>query len=268
MIHVLLVGAGNMGFAMLQTWVGMDGYQFSVIEMNQSLRDRADVTGARSYAAVSDLPEDYKANVLVIATKPQAVASAVTACRDALASGGMVISVAAGVTIDALRQSANDYPAIIRCMPNTPAAICEGMIVCCPSANSSQSDRDLAYKLLSAIGRVAFIDDEGLMDAVTAVSGSGPAYVFLLLEAFAAAGISAGLPPELAMLLAKQTVFGAAKLALAQDANPTLLREQVTSPNGTTAAALAVLMRPSEGLASLMEQAVEAARQRSNELGS
>ncbi|KSV64897.1 hypothetical protein N185_34485 [Sinorhizobium sp. GW3] len=267
MIHVLLVGAGNMGFAMLQTWVGMGGHQFSVIEMNQSLRERADATGARSYAAVSDLPEDYRANVVVIATKPQAVVSAVSACRGALANGAMVISVAAGVTIDALRQSAGDDPAIIRCMPNTPAAVNEGMIVCCPSANSGRSDRDLAHGLLSAIGRVAFIEDEGLMDAVTAVSGSGPAYVFHLLEAFAAGGVAAGLPPELAMTLVKQTVFGAAKLALAPEANPTVLREQVTSPNGTTAAALAVLMRSSDGFVSLLEQAVEAARKRSHELG-
>ncbi|KQU88157.1 pyrroline-5-carboxylate reductase [Ensifer sp. T173] len=267
MTQVLLIGAGNMGFAMLRTWIGMEGHRFAVVEVNESLRQRAESVGAQAYDAVSDLPVDLAANVVVIATKPQAVADAVADSRAVLGQDGLLMSVAAGITIDGMRQYAGEGPAIVRCMPNTPAAIGEGMVVCCASANARSSDRALALSLLSAIGRVAFIENESLMDAVTAMSGSGPAYVFHLLEAFSAAGVAAGLPEDLAMTLAKQTVFGAAKLALASGADPAVLREQVTSAHGTTAAALSVLMNPEVGLAVLFRRAVEAARHRSLELG-
>lgn len=266
-MQVLLIGAGNMGFAMLRTWTGMEGYRFAVIELNPDLRQRATLAGAEAYAAFSDLPGSFRADVVVIATKPQAVEDAVTTCRSILDPAGLLVSVAAGVTLDTIRRKAGEGPAIIRCMPNTPAAIGEGMTVCCASANAQTYDRDRAKTLLAAIGRVAFVEDERLMDAVTAVSGSGPAYVFHLLEAFIAAGISVGLPPELAVTLVKQTVFGAAKLALAPEADPTALREQVTSPNGTTAAALSVLMNPRDGFSALLSRAVAAAEQRSTDLG-
>lgn len=265
-MQVLLIGAGNMGFAMLRTWIGMEGYRFAVIELNADLRQRAALAGAEAYAVFSDLPDGFRADVVVIATKPQAVGDAVAACRTIL-DRGLLVSVAAGITLDAIRQEAGEAPAIIRCMPNTPAAIGEGMIVCCASANAQASDRDRAKTLLSAIGRVAFVEDERLMDAVTAVSGSGPAYIFHLLEAFSAAGVAVGLPPDLAMMLVKQTVFGAAKLALASEADPTALREQVTSPNGTTAAALAVLMNSQDGFLPILRRAVFAAEQRSRDLG-
>lgn len=267
MTDVLLIGAGNMGFAMLRTWVGMADHRFSVVEVHEALRTRAQDVGANAYASTADLPADYRADILVIATKPQAVADAVAGGRDHLQEAGLIVSVAAGVTIDGIRRSARENAVIVRAMPNTPAAIGEGMIVCCASANAQASDCDEAQTLLSAIGRVAFVDDEGLMDAVTAVSGSGPAYVFYLLEAFSAAGASAGLPPELAMTLAKQTVFGAAKMAVDPNVDPSALRAQVTSPNGTTAAALSMLMDPDTGLAPLMRRTVEAARRRSQELG-
>lgn len=141
------------------------------------------------------------------------------------------------------------------------------MIVCCASENAGASDREEAQVLLSAIGRVAFVEDEGLMDAVTAVSGSGPAYLFHFLETFSAAGVSVGLPPDLAMLLAKQTLFGAAKMAMDPAVDPSALRAQVTSRNGTTAAALSILMDADHGLAPLLRRAVEAGRLRSQELG-
>lgn len=266
-MQVLLIGAGNMGFAMLRTWIVMEGGRFAVIELNPELRQRVSAAGVESHATILDLPDGFRADVVVIATKPQAVEDVVSKCRTILDPAGLLISVAAGVNLDAIRRKAGDGPAIIRCMPNTPAAIGEAMTVCCASANARTSDRDRAKALLSAIGRVAFVEDERLMDAVTAISGSGPAYIFHLLEAFCAAGVSLGLPPDLAMTLVKQTVFGAAKLALAPEADPTALREQVTSPNGTTAAALLALMDPRDGLSALLQRAVAAAEQRSRDLG-
>ncbi|QRI66300.1 pyrroline-5-carboxylate reductase (plasmid) [Shinella sp. PSBB067] len=266
-MQILLIGAGNMGFALLRTWTTLDGHRFAVIELNAPLRDRAAATGAEAFASLGDLPDGFCADVVVIATKPQAVAQAAAASRPALKDGGLVVCVAAGITIDAIRAQVGDGPAIIRCMPNMPAAIGEGMIVCCASTNARPLDQECARTLLSAAGRVAFVDEETLMDAVTAISGSGPAYVFHLMEAFSAAGVYVGLPPKLAMMLAKQTIFGAAKLALAPEVDPAVLRDQVTSPNGTTAAALSVLMDPQDGLAPLLRRAVAAAERRSRDLG-
>jgi pyrroline-5-carboxylate reductase len=267
MKNVLLIGAGNMGFAMLRSWIGIAGHRFAVVEVNDVLQKRAQDAGATSYADLSDLPPDYKADILVIATKPQTVADVIAVARDRLTLGGLIISIAAGVTINGMRQNAREDAVIIRAMPNTPAAIGEGMIVCCDGGNAHTADRERAETLLSAVGRVVFVGDEGKMDAVTAVSGSGPAYVFYFLEAFSAAGVSAGLPPDIAMLLAKQTLYGAIKMALDPKADPSTLRAQVTSPNGTTAAGLSVLMDADDGLAPLLRRAVEAARLRSAELG-
>jgi len=262
MVHVTLIGAGNMGFAMLRGWMKLEAYTFSVVEPNAALRQRAQDAGARVLDAASPAID-----VLVVATKPQFVAQVVQEHQHRLAAKGLVISVAAGISLKTIATSLNAAPAIIRAMPNTPAAIGQGMIVCCPNANTTESHCQTAQTLLSASGKVAFVQDEALMDAVTAVSGSGPAYVFHFIEALAAAGVDAGLDADLALLLAKQTAFGAAKLAVESEASPTTLREQVTSPNGTTAAALAVLMAQGAGLPDLMKTAVIAARDRSVELG-
>jgi len=262
MVHVTLIGAGNMGFAMLRGWMKLDGYTFSVVEPNEGLRQRAQAAGARVLDETS-LPID----VLVIATKPQTVAQVVGEHQARLSTQGLVISVAAGIHLHTIAASLDEPRAIIRAMPNTPAAIGEGMIVCCPNVAATADHRQTAQTLLSASGKVAFIADEALMDAVTAVSGSGPAYVFHFIEALAAAGVDAGLDAQLALLLAKQTAFGAAKLAVESPESPTTLREQVTSPNGTTAAALAVLMAQGTGFPDLVKRAVTAARDRSVELG-
>jgi pyrroline-5-carboxylate reductase len=267
MTDVLLIGAGNMGFAMLRTWVGISGFRFSVVEMHEAFRERAQATGADAYADLSGLPAGHQADVIVLATKPQTIAEVAARSADHLREGGLVISVAAGITIDTIGRSIGRDAAIIRAMPNTPAAIAEGMIVCCASHHATHADRNRATTLLSVVGRVAFVEDEDLMDAVTAISGSGPAYVFYFLETFSAAARSMGLPDDLALTLAKQTVFGAAKMALEPDADPADLRVQVTSPNGTTAAALSVLMDVRHGLAPLLQNATEAARRRSRELG-
>ncbi|ACM31194.1 pyrroline-5-carboxylate reductase [Rhizobium rhizogenes] len=268
MAHVVLIGAGNMGFAMLRKWSKLGQHHLTIVEPNAALRARAAETDARTYASADDLPVAFQADVAVIATKPQVVGDVVERYSALLADGGFFISVAAGIGIRKMALRAKRPAAIIRCMPNTPAAIAEGMIVCCPSAETTFVQRALAEELLSSIGRVAFVDDEALMDTVTAVSGSGPAYVFHFIEALCQAGIQAGLDEELALLLAKQTVFGSAKLAIEATEPPATLREQVTSPNGTTAAALDVLMEDGKGLRHLIEAAVQAARRRSVELGS
>jgi pyrroline-5-carboxylate reductase len=267
MSHIVLVGAGNMGFALLHGWVKLESHRFSVVEPNDALRERASSLAVDAYASPDDLP-GTPIDILVVATKPQTVSAVVARYAGQLAPDGLIISVAAGVGIDAMSSHVGRPVALIRAMPNTPAAIGEGMIVCCPSRKADNDlHRQVANQLLSAVGRVAFIRDEALMDAVTAVSGSGPAYVFHFIEALAAAGMEAGLDEDLALLLAKQTVFGAAKLAIESSDSPSTLREQVTSPNGTTAAALSVLMAEKPGLAALMKDAVAAAKRRSLELG-
>jgi len=262
-MHVTLIGAGNMGFAMLRGWTALEGYMFSVVEPNADLRQRAQDAGARALAETC-----AAVDVMMIATKPQMVAQVVAQHQRRLAPDGLIVSVAAGVGIDAIAAQLDQPRAIIRAMPNTPAAIGQGMIVCCPNAQArSDRCRSIAQTLLSASGQVAFVQDETLMDAVTAVSGSGPAYVFHFIEALHAAAVAAGLDDALAMRLAKQTVFGAAALAQQSQESPGTLREQVTSPNGTTAAALAVLMARPNGLQDLLNTAVAAAKMRSIELG-
>lgn len=263
MADVVLVGAGNMGFAMLRRWVDKPGNRIVVLEPAQPLRERAEQIGVVAYADASDLPADLRADVVVIATKPDVVGGMVELLAPLLGAEGLLISVAAGIDIATMAKRAGRELAIIRCMPNTPAAIGEGMIVCCPSATAGPAHRARAEDLLSAVGQIAFIDDEALMDAVTAVSGSGPAYVFHFIEALAEAGQAAGLDGALALRLALQTVYGAAKLAIESAEQPDVLRKQVTSPNGTTAAALGVLMRDGDGLGALLNEAVDAARLRS-----
>jgi pyrroline-5-carboxylate reductase len=175
------------------------------------------------------------------------------------------LSVAAGKTLAVFETYLGSEAVVVRAMPNTPAAIGRGMIVGCPNERVSDGQKALCDSLMAAVGEVAWIDDEALMDAVTGVSGSGPAYVFLLIECLAQAGRAAGLPGDLADRLALVTVSGAGELARQSAESPTVLRENVTSPNGTTQAALEVLMAE-DGLAPLMTKAVAAATQRSREL--
>lgn len=268
MSKVVLVGAGNMGFAMLNRWVAGLTHEFIVVEPGDALRARAAEMGVETFSSPDNLPAGLSIDILVIATKPQAVADVAARYAPLLSATALVISVAAGVRLVSIENRVGGGVAIIRAMPNTPASIGEGMIVCCPNPPAKQPEHiEAAIDLLSSVGRVAFVDDESLMDAVTAVSGSGPAYVFHFIEALTAAGIKAGLDHDLALDLAKQTIFGAAKLASECKETPATLRKQVTSPNGTTAAALDILMAADNGLEYLMTVAVKAATQRSRELG-
>ncbi len=266
---VILAGCGNMGFAMLQGWLKSGRLKpgdVFVVEPNQALRERAAALGAHTFADAGDLPGTLAPALAVFAVKPQAMRQVVPAYVRFAGQDTAFLSIAAGARVKVFEDILGADAAIVRCMPNTPAAIGKGMMVTFANPNVSGRQKQLIADLLATSGQVATIDDEGLMDAVTAVSGSGPAYVFHFIECLTAAGEAAGLPPETAKLLAMQTVFGAGALAAASDETPARLREQVTSPGGTTAAALGVLMG-GDRLKTLVTEAVEAARRRSIELG-
>jgi pyrroline-5-carboxylate reductase len=267
-IETVLAGCGNMGYAMLAGWLKSGRLAPSsvfVVEPNAELRARAEALGVATGASAADLPGDASPGMIVLAVKPQVI-RAVTGDYVRFGSGTTVfVSVAAGTAVSTFEQILGASTPIVRCMPNTPAAIGKGMLVVYANPNVRADSLADILALLATSGEVATIDDEGLMDAVTAVSGSGPAYIFHFIEALTSAAEKAGLPAATAKLLAMQTVYGAASLAAESGTEPGELRRQVTSPNGTTAAALDVLM-DENGLTPLLEKAVEAARLRSIEL--
>lgn len=263
---LVLVGGGRMGSALLAGWLGrgLHGTAVVVVEpdADTARRLKAENAGVTVVPSMKKLGRDPA--VIVLAVKPQVMGAVLS---DAAAyPKALFISIAAGKTLDYFTQAFGAEAAIVRAMPNTPAAIGKGVSVCIASATVSAAQRALCTTLLDAVGAVAWIDNEKLMDAVTALSGSGPAYVFYLIECMAAAGQAAGLPVELAEMLARQTVAGAGALVEAsEDESAATLRRNVTSPNGTTEAALNVLMGEN-GLAPLLRHAVEAAARRSKEL--
>lgn len=265
--QVLLIGCGNMGFAMLQGWLanGLPPQAIHVVEPASELRTRASALAVTTWAEASNLPTDARFAIAVVAVKPQIIAGLLPHYRAYAAAGTTFVSVAAGTLIKTFEAILGETTAVIRCMPNTPAAIGKGMMVCCANSGVSKEARAFCEQLLESSGRVAFVEDETLMDAVTGVSGSGPAYVFHFIESLAYAGLAAGLPEDLAQTLALQTVYGAATLAAQSLDNAAKLRMNVTSPNGTTAAALEILM--GEGrLQNLVTEAVVAASERSRAL--
>lgn len=263
---LLLVGCGKMGGAMLSGWrdSGIAAAGVAVVEPFGAA-DFADASDVTIYADASDLPEDLDPEVIVFAVKPQQM-DAVAPAYARFSSGNCVfLSIAAGKTIGYFEQQVGGEAAIIRAMPNTPAAIGQGITVLCPNAHVSDAQAALCQQLMQAVGEAVTVSDEGLIDAVTAVSGGGPAYVFLLIECLGAAGVAAGLPQDLAERLALATVAGSGQLALASDEPPSQLRENVTSPGGTTLEALKILMADN-GLQPLMTRAIAAATDRSREL--
>lgn len=262
---VMLVGAGKMGIALARGWL-----EAGLPSRNLVLVDPVPGDAAKALAEDFDLvihPEavGLQPNVLVLAVKPQIVGPVMEGLLPAIGPHTMVLSIAAGISIAQLSASLGTGR-VVRTMPNTPAQIGKGITGAVAGPDIEPRDRAAADALLAAAGRVVWFDTEGDLDAVTAVSGSGPAYVFNLVEALAAAGVAQGLPDHIAMQLARQTVIGAAALMEADPAPASVLRQNVTSPNGTTAAALEVLMG-ADGLTPLMERAVDAARRRSEELG-
>jgi pyrroline-5-carboxylate reductase len=205
--------------------------------------------------------------VIVLAVKPQITDEVLPTLASAIGPSTVLLSIAAGRTLDNLASHLPPGSAIVRAMPNTPASIGQGMTVACASSEVTRGQAQLCNMLLEAVGDVIWMDDESLIDAITAVSGSGPAYVFLLAECLGEAGVAAGLEPELAARLARATVSGAGELLRRSDLSPAELRRNVTSPKGVTEAALEVLMGK-EGLADLLKRAVAAAAKRSRELSS
>lgn len=262
---VLLAGCGNMGRAMLAGWLAAQpNLAAYVVEPAEALRDQAAALGATAVASTAGLPADLAPDLVILAVKPQVMPQVLP--EYAGYTSATFVSIAAGTTVETLRAGLGGTAQIIRCMPNTPAAIGAGMMVCYPTEGVTDTARALTDTLLAASGETAWIDDEGLMDAVTAVSGSGPAYVFHMIETLGAAGVAAGLPADLSAKMALQTVMGAGRLAATVDTPPDILRQQVTSPGGTTAAGLSVLMAD-PGLQNMMNRTVEAARARGEELG-
>src|SRR2546421_2532077 len=258
---IALAGAGKMGGAMLTGWLagGLDANRVVVVEPFPS-----DDIKALAAKGVRLNPKDAgTADTLVVAVKPQMFREAGPALKNLVGPSTLVVSIMAGTTIAALEEVCGGM--VVRAMPNTPAAIGRGITVAVAANNVSTPQRAVADALLRATGSVEWVDDENLMDAVTAVSGSGPAYIFLLAEELARAGIAAGLPVELATKVARETVAGSGELLHRSDLASATLRQNVTSPGGTTAAALEVLMG-ADGLQQLMTRAVAAATRRSKEL--
>jgi pyrroline-5-carboxylate reductase len=260
--RILLVGCGKMGSALLNGWLnrGTPAGHVSVIEpMQPQLPD-----GISRYAEAAALDSGYRPSVVVFAVKPQSMDEVAPAYVTYAGPETVFLSIAAGKPIRYFEATLTDG-AIVRAMPNTPAAVGRGITVLCANSRVSSEQKAVCTGLMESVGEVAWIDDEALLDAVTGLSGSGPAYVFHLVEAMAVAGEAAGLPKDLAMQLARATVAGSGELlALSSDPAGTL-RENVTSPGGTTAAALETLMGP-DGLTKLMTEAIVRATERSREL--
>lgn len=262
---VMLVGAGKMGLAMAKGWLDAGLPESNLILVDPTPGDHAKAFaedyGLQIYGAASGLLP----NVLVLAVKPQVIDGVMEQLRPVIGPQTLVLSIAAGIDIARLVRGTGTGR-VVRTMPNTPAQIGKGITGAVAAADVSAEDKASADALLKASGQVVWFGDESDLDALTAVSGSGPAYVFNMVEALAAAGEQQGLSPAIAMQLARQTVIGAAALMEADPAPAAVLRQNVTSPKGTTAEALAVLMAD-DGLAPLMARAVAAARKRSEELG-
>jgi pyrroline-5-carboxylate reductase len=261
---VVLLGAGKMGLALARGWIKGGLPPERLVLVDPFAGDAAQAFADAANVSLLKTAHGILTHVLVLAVKPQQMLEAMRDVAPNVGRHTLVISIAAGVPLHTL-SAGLDTERVIRSMPNTPAQVGKG-VTGAVGLNISDEDRQIAQSLLGAAGRLGWFDSEGKLDAVTAVSGSGPAYVFYLVEAMAVAGMRQGLDPGDAMLLARETVIGAAALLEADSQPAATLRENVTSPKGTTAAALAVLMAP-DGLEALMDRAVLAARLRSEELG-
>ncbi len=262
---LLLVGCGKMGSALLQGWLnaGLDATQFYVQEPNPDaaladLEVHLNVdTGALQEAAPS---------VIILAIKPQVAVDVLPFIALLAAPETLVVSLMAGVSINTMSDLLGGEAAFVRTMPNTPAAMGDGMTALYASSGTQDAQKETAQALLAAVGQTVWLDNEKSIDAVTAISGSGPAYVFHMVEALAAAAVNLGLPQDMAAQLAAQTVIGSAAMLRDDGADPRQLRVNVTSPGGTTEAALDVLMGDTGGLVDLMRRATQAAAARAGEL--
>jgi len=259
---LVLLGCGKMGSALLAGWLerGIDASAVSVLEPNPS-----DWLLAQGVHLNQGLPP--RPAVCVLAVKPQMMGAALPAITALGNADTLFVSIAAGTTVASFETALGNQTPVVRAMPNTPAAVGRGITALVANRHAGAQGLALVRDLMAAVGQVVLLDHEGQMDAVTALSGSGPAYVFHLIEAMAAAGVAEGLAPDLAMHLARATVCGAGELAHQSTEPAAQLRANVTSPGGTTAAALAVLMDAGTGFPDLLGRAVAAAAARGRELG-
>jgi pyrroline-5-carboxylate reductase len=262
---IVLVGAGKMGGAILKGWLGLGLDPKKVVVVEPQPAPEITALAARGLRINPNARTVGETSAVLIAVKPQVAADVLPTLKPYVGASTVAVSIMAGRTLGSLERALPARAPLVRAMPNTPAAIGRGITVAIPNTHVLPDQRKLVDALLSATGAVEWITDEALMDAVTAVSGSGPAYVFLLAEALARAGAAAGLPADLASKLARATVAGSGELLHRSSEDTATLRQNVTSPGGTTAAALEVLMAK-DGLAPLMEKAVAAGTRRSREL--
>lgn len=262
---ICLIGAGNMGGAMLAGWLesGISAERINVVDPVPSEKMVAIFaeTGVDHFTSATDAPIS---DVLIVAVKPQIIQKVLSSLTNMIGENTVVVSVAAGTTISTIGKHVGDV-AIVRAMPNTPSLMRRGMTGCFANGRTMASQVEQVTHLLSAIGKVVWVENESQIDAVTAVSGSGPAYVFHLAECMAKAGVEAGLPEAVAELLARETIAGAGEMLSQLEDSSAQLRKNVTSPNGTTAAALNVFMNEQK-MQSLVSQAIMAAKKRSEEL--
>lgn len=264
-LTLLLAGCGKMGGALLEGWLSRSAVARVAVVDPQGPGSAAGHERVLHCASVEALPTRLVPDIVVFAVKPQMLSQVIGDYRRFVTPETAFLSIAAGKTVGWFQRELAPAAAIVRAMPNTPASVGRGCTVAVASPAVTEAQRTACTTLLEAVGEVHWSDDEGVMDAVTAVSGSGPAYVFLLIEVLAEAGVKAGLPEALAQSLARATVSGSGELAHRSFEAASVLRRNVTSPGGTTQAALEVLMAP-DGLQSLMDRAVEAAARRSREL--
>ena len=266
---ILLVGCGSMGGALLKGWFarGLNPVDVMIVEPagRQMVTATSDHPALVVLSDAAQIPTDFAPDVVVFAVKPQVAQDIIPLYAPMAESGTVFLSIIAGLPIEKMHRLLGNNAAIVRAMPNTPASIGQGISVLCPGKKVGPSERRACQVLMAAGGQTAWIEDEADMDAVTAVSGSGPAYIFLLTETLAIAGVRAGLTPALAEQLASATVSGAGALLAHSERSSTELREIVASPGGTTAAALDVLMLD-QGMQDLMNRAIDAAARRSREL--
>ena len=265
---LLLVGAGKMGGALLEGWLKQGLDPATVFIQDPALSEAMRAFASQHGIVANDAPElPGPPAVILIAVKPDVAQKLLPEVEPMLGDATVVLSIAAGRTLESLSRYLPDTAAVVRAMPNTPASVGRGITVCIANTNVTAEQKRECDALLASVGAVVWVEDEALLDPVTAVSGSGPAYVFLFAECLETAGIEAGLPHDLAKQLAQETIAGAGELLRRSDLEPAELRKNVTSPKGTTAAALEVLMGD-DALKDLMRCAVAAAAKRSGELSS
>jgi pyrroline-5-carboxylate reductase len=262
---LLLVGCGKMGGAMLAGWLERGLAEAVVVEPNPGAATGFAGRGVTVVPGPEAIPAGFRPAAVVLAIKPQEAAATLPAFARFATPETVFVSIMAGRPVAGMRAALGEGAAVIRAMPNTPAAVRQGFTVAFPGPGVTAAQRALADSLLGAIGEVAWVEQEGLIDPVTAVSGGGPAYVFLLAEVMEAAAIEQGLPPDLARRMARATVAGSGALLAASPEDAAALRKAVTSPKGTTERALNVLMAP-EAWPALMSRAIAAATERSREL--